>query len=214
MLVAPIKCRIARPAAAKEAADSASARSGGIITRLRAARRILLGALLCAASQAAAVEFSRTPQFEIAAGPLSIALIEFAQQGRLQFVAPSRALARLRSSELRGAYKPADALEILLRCTGLEGRIEGDVIWLRPQPESSRDDCRIEDGHGAMVASTLSPPGHQLWLGSARQGCEMSRFPRCTMRGSVSDADAPSLAITPNRAFAERGILAAASGLG
>jgi len=168
--------------------------------------------LLIALSALSATAMSFRQRFSISQQALSSALIEFARQGRLQLVTPLRPLESLRSNEVRGVHGASDALDRLLVCTGLEGRIDGNVIRLRELPHGPELSCVITAD--APIALSRAEAADRLpWLDHAREGCNASFLAPCAI-GDVGDTDASPLAITSDAAFAEAGVGQAAAGSG
>lgn len=94
---------------------------------------ILTAALALKAGCSSAIDFSKQVAFDIAAQPLSSALVQFADQAGVQFTAPGTSLDALRSEGVHGTYVPTKALAMLLRRTGLGYRVvdEGTVAIIK-----------------------------------------------------------------------------------
>jgi hypothetical protein len=78
---------------------------------------------------AAAIDFSRQQQFDIAPQALPAALVEFSRQAGVQFTAPGMRFDEVRSAGVKGEYAADKALGLLLLDTGFTFRIvdEGTV---------------------------------------------------------------------------------------
>lgn len=90
---------------------------------MRLAIRVVLAALVTLATSAHARETARaesTRNFQIAAQPLSQALLEFSRQADVIVTAPSELVRNRRAPEIRGDLRPAAALARLLRGSGLK----------------------------------------------------------------------------------------------
>ena len=75
-------------------------------------------------------------QLNIASQSLSSALGEFAKQSKLQLVADSKLLEGKKAPALKGVMSLKEALAQLLKGSGLEASIEGDMMVIKPQSES------------------------------------------------------------------------------
>lgn len=75
-------------------------------------------------------------QLNIASQSLSSALGEFAKQSKLQLVADSKLLEGKKAPALKGEMSLKEALAKLLKGSGLEASIEGDMMVIKPQSES------------------------------------------------------------------------------
>lgn len=103
------------------------------------ARRSRLTALVAAAALAwgSSNDALASPvNFDVPAQALDRALALFARQAGLQLALPP-ALANGRTNPaVTGALEPADALPLLLRGSGLRGRIEGGALFVEPAPHA------------------------------------------------------------------------------
>jgi outer membrane receptor protein involved in Fe transport len=86
-------------------------------TTLLVASALLLSSLLLVRADSAV-----SYEFKIEAQPLAAALVEFSQQASIQVVGATAAIGDVQTSGLTGHYTAAEALERLLRNTGLVGR--------------------------------------------------------------------------------------------
>ncbi|RMX03466.1 TonB-dependent receptor [Corticibacter populi] len=103
---------------------------------LRAGLAVGAAMVLAAAAQAQSIEFNISPQ------PLAEAIGQFGLQTGLSVVADSGLTAGKRSAGVRGRFAAADALALLLRDTGLEGRVDGrfvTIVRTLPMPLASED---------------------------------------------------------------------------
>jgi hypothetical protein len=86
----------------------------------------------------------RATRFDIPAQPLASAMLEFGRQAPAEFILPAELVAAATSYGVRGDFTPSAALGLLLRCTGIEGKLEHGGIVLRrtqggtPEPPSAR----------------------------------------------------------------------------
>lgn len=105
--------------------------NGKIWPGLRLTGAVSLSAL-CFGSMTALAQESGLANYRIEAQPLQKALIKYSEQSRTVVVAPSAMLAGKRSSAVGGELSSSEALETLLRGTGLAPRIEpGGALTLR-----------------------------------------------------------------------------------
>lgn len=81
-------------------------------------------------------ESTQPLQLNIASQSLSSALGEFAKQSKLQLVADSKLLEGKKAPALKGTMSLKEALAKLLKGTGLEASIEGDMMVIKPQNTS------------------------------------------------------------------------------
>jgi hypothetical protein len=72
---------------------------------------------------AAAIDFSRQRQFDIAPQTLPAALVEFSRQAGVQFTAHGMGFNEARTAGVKGEYAADTALGLLLRDTGFTFRI-------------------------------------------------------------------------------------------
>lgn len=104
--------------------------------------RIVVAAL---ASLAGAIAFAATPppakrNFQIAAQPLSQALLEFSRQADIVVTVPSELVGNKRAPQVRGELTPAAALASLLRGSGLEASFTASgAITIGARPRLVRD---------------------------------------------------------------------------
>jgi len=117
-------------------------RSGGLTAALVA---VSLAICLTANAMAAGIAF------DIAAGEAATTLKQFASQAHVQLLFDYKALAKLRTPELKGQYEPGEALRILLRGTGFTFRQVNDHTIAVMQPGAELTPS------GATVAQSSSP---------------------------------------------------------
>lgn len=85
-----------------------------------------------------AAEVSNEQAFDIPAGPLADTLTEFGLQSGLQISYPQDAVQGLRSSAVQGRLRPAEALRLLLRDTGMEfSFINASTVLVRPAAQAA-----------------------------------------------------------------------------
>jgi iron complex outermembrane receptor protein len=123
-------------------------------------------ALLLAASAALAAPVA----FEIPAQPLDRALALFARQAGLQLALPLALAAGRSGPRLSGTREPAEALEELLRGSGLRGRIDGSTLVVEPAgaaaAESTLPAVRVKAATLNDAAAPLRSPAAVGALGS------------------------------------------------
>ena len=107
---------------------------------MRSFSNLRLRSLTIAASLAACLTANAMAAgiaFEIAAGDATATLKQFASQAHVQLLFDYRAVARLKTPELKGEFEPAEALTILLRGSGFTFRQVNDhtIAVLAPGAE-------------------------------------------------------------------------------
>jgi outer-membrane receptor for ferric coprogen and ferric-rhodotorulic acid len=81
-------------------------------------------------------ESTQSLHVNIAAQSLSSALGEFAKQAKLQLIVDSKLLEGKKAPTLQGDMSLKEALSKLLKGTGLEATIQGDVMVIKPQNDA------------------------------------------------------------------------------
>ena len=135
---------------------------------MRLAVRIVVAAfpaLLLASIQAWAKPAESKRTFEIAAQPLSQALLEFSRQADLIVTAPSELVRNKRAPEIRGELTPSTALRRLLRGSALEASFTasgaitiGEAHRVRrrtPAAEPASDAKAVDAGSDALIEEVL-----------------------------------------------------------
>ncbi len=106
-----------------------------IMESARLARWVLMSAFaLGAAPPAQAAPVAPMTDYTIESGMLGDSLLIWATQSRVQIVFGPDLVAPYKAPALRGAYTPGDALEILLRGTGIEAESIGASSWILKRP--------------------------------------------------------------------------------
>lgn len=142
-------------------------------------KKPLRAALACAAACLALqmqAAMAQSANFDIPAQPLAVALGEFARQARLQLVF-SPGLAKDRQApRVAGTQDVRQALDALLRGSGLHGRIDGGTLTVQPaasthgqldevRVEASRvGDARTENSGSYTTPATAAATGLALSL--------------------------------------------------
>lgn len=111
----------------------------------------VLGAIL---SVAHADEFDREVSFDIAPESLATALLDFAEQAKIQVVTSGAQLQQLQTNGLKGRYSARTALKALLSGTGLTFREVGSGTVSIERPEQSTAAPKAEDD-GAIALDTV-----------------------------------------------------------
>ncbi|WP_390349094.1 TonB-dependent siderophore receptor [Variovorax boronicumulans] len=120
---------------------------------------------------------AQSANFDIPAQPLAVALDQFARQARLQLVfSPGLAQGR-HAPHVTGRLDVRQALDVLLRGSGLQGRIDGGTLTVQPaaasqsselsevRVEASRGgDARTEGSGSYTTPSTAASTGLSLSL--------------------------------------------------
>ncbi|MDZ7855838.1 TonB-dependent receptor [Sphaerotilus sp.] len=99
----------------------------------------IAAALLLATSAALAAPVA----FDVPAQPLDRALALFARQAGLQLALPPALAAGLSSARVSGTREPAEALEELLRGSGLRGRIDGTALIVDQARATAMEDSTL-----------------------------------------------------------------------
>lgn len=99
----------------------------------------MLGAILTVAH---ADEFDREVSFDIASESLAAALLDFAEQAKIQVVTSGAQLQQLQTNGLKGRYSARAALKVLLSGTGLTFREVGSGTVSIERPEQGRESER------------------------------------------------------------------------
>src|SRR5579862_1247250 len=109
---------------------------------------IALMTLALASSSALAVELDRQFDFNVAAQPLTSAIVEFSKQADVQVLADGQKLDRVESRGVRGRYSIRDGLKTLLDGTGFGFKVVGaNTISLTPsgnQPAATNEPTHLE----------------------------------------------------------------------
>ena len=102
----------------------------------------------------------------IAAQSLSSALGEFAKQANLQLIVDSKLVEGKKAPALQGNMPLQEALSRLLKGTGLEATIQGDVMMIKPQNESevaldaitihAAEESAITEGTGSYTTKRMN----------------------------------------------------------
>lgn len=107
-------------------------------------RKLLSQAILCCAlcvppaiASSLNEQLSATHSFSIPAQPLAEALIRFAQQANIQVSVDDALLNNINSAAVSGSQTSSEALELLLRNTGLRWRSGSQGLFLEPIPQDS-----------------------------------------------------------------------------
>jgi len=122
----------------------------------RAVHLALLGALASPVMVVPGVAMAQTQvaRFEIAPGPLGVALSQFAARAGVTFAFPSEQVQGLSSPGLHGDYSVEDGLARLLEGSGLQARRDGNGSYLL-MPRTASGDSTIE--LGALSISGKAP---------------------------------------------------------
>ncbi|WP_278393830.1 TonB-dependent siderophore receptor [Sphingobium yanoikuyae] len=129
-----------------------------------------LGLLLLASASAtmtlapsAQAQLSGQCSFNIAAQPLTEAIMQFGRQSGLQVTADTRLVAGKTGAAVSGNHAPAEALSMLLAGTGLTFRFTSrTTAILEPAPHASVDavqlgPVRVEGAQGASLVASSDP---------------------------------------------------------
>ncbi|MGC3986761.1 MAG: TonB-dependent siderophore receptor [Pseudorhodoferax sp.] len=105
--------------------------------------RACLGLALALSLHAAGAQ---TARFDIPAQPLASALDQFARQAGLQLVFDLERAQGRRAPAVSGEQDVRQALDALLRGSGLDGRIDSGTLTIRPVPQSGKSlaEIRVE----------------------------------------------------------------------
>ncbi|VXC14848.1 conserved exported hypothetical protein [Pseudomonas sp. 9AZ] len=114
----------------------------------------LLSSIPAAAEQEGAANLAQIHHISIQAQPLTDALIEFAQQSGVQVSVDTELLDGLRSSPVEGDLSAGDALQQLLRNSGIEWKLKQDVLTFHRRQEES-DVLRL--GSMVILGQTANP---------------------------------------------------------
>lgn len=124
--------------------------------------------------------------FDIAAQPLSNAMISFGQQAKLQISAASDELSNIQSAGVKGSYSVSNALDIMLAGTGVSWRVgRNDVVVLSKGTASATGRTRSaltegqEEGgvRAASSSSSSSSSNSAVSLGPVRVGADGQSMP-------------------------------------
>lgn len=115
--------------------------AGASARRHRLAALVAAAALTWASSNTA---FANPVAFDIPAMALDRALAVFARQAGLQLALPPTLAKGHISRTVTGSHEPADALPLLLRGSGLRGRIEGGALFVEPAPHARAESAETQ----------------------------------------------------------------------
>lgn len=128
---------------------------------LRRLAVVLLSGALSAAS-ATAISQARTTtdlvQFNIAAQPMKDALKALAKQSDLQIIYTASSVKELKTDGVSGVMTTDQALNVLLKGTGLEYERDGDVVVVR-DPRAKRTASPVAPGKSEATSSALRTTG-------------------------------------------------------
>lgn len=120
-----------------EASIAAGVRARGRTRRLRLAHWfcVILAMMVAGPALAQSDALSREVRFRIAPQPLALAIIEFSDQARIQVLSSGIEVANVRTSGVTGRYRILDAIQQILRGTGLKFTVVNrDTIFIGPAP--------------------------------------------------------------------------------
>ena len=119
-------------------------------------RNLLNAGIAVVALAAASPAFAKPVDFDIDAQPLGDALREFAQESGREILFSSDVVDGKRSTDIEGSYEPEDALERLLRGTGLRFTVTSrDAFLVQAASNSkSRADGRPEQSTTIVITGT------------------------------------------------------------
>ncbi len=125
--------------------------------RFHCAPALLLGLSCAVHSVAHADEFDREISFNIAPEPLAAALLDFAEQSKIQVVTAGADLQQYRSGGLAGRYTIRVALQSLLNGTGLAFREvgTGTVSIERSQTPPTPTPAQKATDEGVLTLDTV-----------------------------------------------------------
>lgn len=97
----------------------------------------------------------RRINFQIAASPLSSALLEFSTQSGLQVAAADRDVSQMNSNGVNGTYSPRVALDLLLHGTGLRfSQVGATTVAIGTTPKPALVASTRIDGSGAATRTS------------------------------------------------------------
>ncbi|WP_313802589.1 TonB-dependent receptor [Sphingobium sp.] len=117
---------------------------------------VILGGVAALALVTSNISFAQEPgerDYNIAAQDLKYALRELARQSGLELIAPSEALAGRKAPALSGHYSAPEALNVLLRGTGLTAEINEGTIFIRGRSEPPVGAATAEDVNADIVVT-------------------------------------------------------------
>jgi len=135
------------------------------------------------AAHAGVAHAQETPRpFNISAGVATESIPEFARQAGINVLASADILGNVNTNALSGAYVPSEAIDKLLMCTSLVGRVGagGTVVILKRQP---------------LSAAPAAPAGPQS--GEARPGPRKAACLAVSAAGTLMDGGAVTAAEAP-----------------
>jgi outer membrane receptor protein involved in Fe transport len=118
------------------------------------AKRVLIGGTALMAMLTPAMAAAQSRSFNIAAGSATKSIPEFARQASIQIVAPGEKLRQVRTPAIKGAYDVRQALQTLLKGSGLRVVDDaGSVITLASAAAMARATPALEQSADAQVQS-------------------------------------------------------------
>ncbi|MBL8269296.1 TonB-dependent siderophore receptor [Steroidobacter sp.] len=127
---------------------------------IRQAMRVLLGSAGLAATVAGiapAVALAEPIGFDIPAQDAAAALTEFARQSKRQILFAFERVSGLQSNELTGQHEPAEAIQVLLRGTGLTVQVGDGGILVVDVAQAGAGRVSGDDNSGAMPIAHAAP---------------------------------------------------------
>jgi len=143
-------------------------------------------AVLCATAPAEAAE---KIEFDIAAGPLSGALLTFANQAGVSVATGDPALRSIRAPGLHGRYSLREGLRRLLRGTGYDFRIVGGNVVQLVRRSAPRPAAK-PSGAAARPGPAPAPPPTPIIVRATKQrNAELGTYPGSVHVASLSESE-------------------------
>ncbi|UAK22877.1 TonB-dependent receptor [Sphingomonas nostoxanthinifaciens] len=170
----------------------------------------LAAAATCAPAYGQTAAFDREASFAIPAGDLRASLSQFSRTTGVQVVVAPDAAEGKRSAAVSGTHGARQALDLMLRGTGLAAAIEGDVAVLRPDPTQRRrapvaaasTAAELSAGIGPESGQTAGSPDEILVQGY-RESLRLAQDYKRNAIGSEDDILAQDIASFPDLNLAE-----------
>ena len=170
---------------------------------------VIAAACLPAAAQAqdGGATFAQHRTFNIAPSDLRTGITQFSQTTGVQVIIAPADARGLRTAGVRGAHSVREALDILLRGTGLSPSIRGSVAVLKPARPRSRETSPARPTQDSAVTDTSEPLSMlaptEVVVTGYRESLQRAQDLKRTAVGSEDDILAQDIASFPDLNLAE-----------
>ena len=160
------------------------------MTHISLRRALALSALHLICTNVSADDLGREATFNIGAQSVEAALLEFSRQADVQVMAPTEAFDGRSTTGVKGRMSLGEALQVLLRDTGLQYETKGDTVLIRSTfttaAAGTRPIAAVMTLTGAAAYSTSSQPAET-------ETTKHDAEPLDDVRGVMSAADVVQL---------------------